>query len=257
MRVPKVADNNSAVVVPAYNEAATIRDVVQRCLAQVSLVIVVDDGSRDGTAALLEGLPVVLLRHPVNRGKGASLVTGFREALKHDIHAVITLDGDGQHRPEDIPSFLAQAREAGSMIIIGSRRAGKVNQPRLNYTLNRIADFWISWASGYLIEDSQCGFRLFPRDILERVEAKHARRHSFVFESEILINAARAGFRSCPVSIPTLYNSVTRRRSHFRPIDVAWIVLMVASKLLPRWMYPQGLFQCFRDFRQARLVARR
>ena len=255
--MPTVPDENSAVVIPAYNEAASIRDVVKRSLTQVSLVIVVDDGSNDGTSATLAGLPAVLLRHQVNRGKAASLVTGFREALKHEIRAVITLDGDGQHRPEDIPKFLAKASETSGVIIIGSRRAGKMNQPRLNYTLNRIADFWISWASGYLIEDSQCGFRLFPRDVLEKVEAKHSRRHSFVFESEILINAARAGFRSCPVSIPTLYDSVTRRRSHFRPIDVAWIVVMVASKLLPRWMYPQGLFQCLRDFRQARLVARR
>lgn len=248
---------DTAVVIPAYNEASTIRDVVQRALSHVSQVIVVDDASSDGTGAELSGMPITLLRHEVNKGKGASLVTGFREALKRDVSAVITLDGDGQHRPEDIPKFLAAAKEASGMIIIGSRRAGKANQPRLNYSLNRIADFWISWASGYLIEDSQSGFRLFPRDVLEKVGAKHSRRYSFVFESEMLINAAHAGYRSRAVSIPTLYESVLQRDTHFRPADVTWIILMIASKLLTRWMYPQGLYHYLREQRQARLSALR
>lgn len=250
-------DQTTAVVIPAYNEAATIRDLVQRTLAQVSQVIVVDDASSDGTGDLLAGMPVTLLRHEVNRGKGASLVTGFREALKREVTAVVTLDGDGQHRPEDIPKFLAKAREARGVIVIGSRRAGKQNQPRLNYRLNRIADFWISWASGYPIEDSQSGFRLFPREVLEKVEAKHSRRHSFVFESEMLINAARAGYRSCAITIPTLYKDVMQRPTHFRPADLTWIILMVASKLLTRWMYPQGLYHYLCEERQARLAGPR
>ncbi len=247
-------DQETAVVIPAYNEAATIRDLVERTLAQVSQVIVVDDASSDGTGDLLAGLPVTLLRHEVNRGKGAALVTGFREALKREVSAVITLDGDGQHRPEDIPNFLVKARETRGLIVIGSRRAGKQNQPRLNYRLNRIADFWISWASGYRIEDSQSGFRLFPREVLENVEAKHSRRHSFVFESEMLINAAHAGYRSCAIVIPTLYAGVMQRQTHFRPADLTCIVLMVASKLLARWMYPQGLYHYLCDARQARLA---
>jgi len=250
-------DRATAVVIPAFNEASTIHDVVQRTLKQVSQVIVVDDASSDGTGALLAEMPVTLLRHEVNKGKGASLVSGFREALKRNVSAIITLDGDGQHRPEDIPKFLTKAKEASGVIIIGSRRAEKANQPRLNFTLNRLADFGISWASGYLIEDSQSGFRLIPREVLAKVEATHSRRHSFVFESEFLINAAHAGYRSCAISIPSLYVGTMQRDTHFRPADAIWIVLMVVSKLLARGMYPQGLYYYLREQRQARLDALR
>lgn len=233
-----------AVVIPAYNEAATIADVAGRALAQTPLVIVVDDGSTDGTAARLAGLPVLLLRHPENRGKAASLVDGFAEALRRGASAVITLDGDGQHRPEDIPKFLERAAAAPQAIVTGSRLADRAAFPSARYRANRIANFWISWACRHPIEDSQCGFRLYPRRVLESVRASHARRHGFVFESEILINAARAGYRSTAVPIPALYAEKPQRPSHFRPVaDITRIVIMVAGKLLSRGMDPVGLMR--------------
>ena len=94
---------NYAIVIPAYNEARTIRDVAGRALVQASLVIVVDDGSTDGTVAALEGMPIVVLRNDGNRGKAASLRNGADEAIKRGAGAIITLDGDGQHAPEDVP----------------------------------------------------------------------------------------------------------------------------------------------------------
>ncbi len=246
-------DEKVMVVIPAYNEASTIVDVVERTLTVVADVLVVDDGSQDNTADLVARLPAILLRHPENKGKAASLVTGCREALQRGASSVITLDGDGQHRPEDIPKLLARAREQPNSIIIGSRRAGRADAPALNYRLNRIADFWISWASGYYIEDSQSGFRLFPRVVLEEVQADHSKRRGFAFESEILINAARAGYRSSAVPIPSLYKGVLQRSTHFRPVaDVSSIVIMVAQKLLPRWMYPRGFLQYLREKREQR-----
>ena len=95
------------IVIPAYNEARTVREVASRALQQLGDVIVVDDGSADGTAAALDGLPVTLVSNPVNMGKGASLWRGFSAALAAGAEAVITLDADGQHRPEDIPRILA------------------------------------------------------------------------------------------------------------------------------------------------------
>jgi glycosyltransferase involved in cell wall biosynthesis len=240
------------VVIPALNEARTIADVVQRTLGYSPQVIVVDDASSDGTAELLSDLPVTVLRHASTAGKGASLVTGFREALQHDVCAVITLDGDGQHRPEDIPKFLARLGEEKDKIIIGSRLTDRASFPPSRYRANRVANFWISWASGHPIEDSQSGFRLYPRQVLESVQANHGRRNGFVFESEILINAARAGFHCTAVSIPALYDGTTKRGSHFRPVsDISKIVIMVALKLLSRGMYPEGLYQVLRSRRPA------
>jgi glycosyltransferase involved in cell wall biosynthesis len=250
-------DAQIAIVIPALNEAHTIVDLAQRALAYSRNVIVVDDGSSDGTAEVLSALPVTVLRHEATQGKGASLVAGFREALKRDVWAVATLDGDGQHRPEDLPKFLARAaQEAGpekDQIVIGSRLAHKAEFPPARYRANRFADFWISWASGHLIEDSQSGFRLYPRQVLESVRARADRRHGFVFESEILINAARKGYGSVAVSIPALYHGATQRDSHFRPVaDILRIVFMVAGKLLSRGMYPQGLYRVFRAWRDKR-----
>lgn len=242
-----------AVVIPALNEASSITGLAERALGFSPHVIIVDDGSSDDTADLLDQVPVTVLRHATTRGKGASLVTGFREALKRDIWAVVTLDGDGQHRPEDIPRFRARAAEAPDQIIIGSRAADRAACPPARYRANRIADFWISWACGYAVEDSQSGFRLYPRKVLESVQAKHDPERGFVFESEILINAARAGFRSTPVAIPALYDGTMQRDSHFRPVaDITRIVIMVARKLLSRWMYPEGLYQSLRERRHAR-----
>lgn len=241
-----------AVVVPAFNEAATIAVLVNEILAYSQHVIVVDDASNDGTGELLAALPVTVLRHRVNQGKGASLMTGFDEALKRDVQAVVTLDGDGQHRPSDIPRLLALAQKQPDNIVIGSRRADRAGSPPVRFHGNRIADFWISWASGYAIDDSQSGFRLYPRKILESVDALHHRGHRFVFESEVLINAAAAGFRSVAVPIPALYAGTVRRTSHFRPLkDVPRIVLMVALKLLSRGMYMEGLFRMLRERRAA------
>lgn len=237
-----------AVVIPAYNEAETIADIAGRAAMVVPLVIVVDDGSTDGTADRLSGLSIVLLRNPRNCGKAASLVTGFMEALARGAAAVVTLDGDGQHRPEDIPRLVARAATIPGAIVTGNRLADRAAFPRARYRANRIANFWISWACGHRVEDSQCGFRLYPRQVLEAVRAPCRRRDGFVFESEILINAARAGFRSVAVAVPALYSANPARASHFRPFtDITRIVLMVAGKLLRRGMDPAALIRILRD----------
>jgi len=240
-----------AVIIPAYNEAATIRDLAQRCLALVQHVIVVDDGSTDGTAEQLRGLDLTLLRHTKNQGKAASLWAGMREARKWKIDGIATIDGDGQHLPEDIPRLLAQFRAAPGDIVIGSRLHEKANIPRARYNANRFANFWVAWAAGYPIIDSQSGFRIYPADLLERVNVAHQRKHCFVFESEILIEAGRAGIHSHPVPIAAIYLP-SARASHFRPVvDIAHIVRMITWKLLKRGMYVGGLLRSLRKDRQS------
>jgi glycosyltransferase involved in cell wall biosynthesis len=223
-----------AVVIPAYNEAPTIRDVATRTLEILPHVVVVDDGSTDATAARLEGLAVTLISNPVNLGKGASLWRGFAIALAEGADAVITLDGDAQHRPEDIPRLIAASEAHPGRIVIGARLADRSSVPPLRYIGNRFANFWVAWAAGFPVADSQSGFRLYPAPLLRSVNVAHGPGARFAFESEILIEAGRAGVRSVAVPIGALYPP-NARASHYRSaVDTARIVRMITWKLVSR-----------------------
>jgi UDP:flavonoid glycosyltransferase YjiC (YdhE family) len=221
-------------VIPAFNEAATIYDVAARALKVVSHVIVVDDGSSDGTAAALRDLPVTLLRQPDNHGKAAALWRGMRAAIDQGATAIITLDGDGQHEPESIPALIAMHRRAPHAVIIGSRLHDAHAIPQARLFANRVANFWISWAAGQSIADSQSGFRLYPTTVLGSVVLSCDRKAGFVFESEVLIEAGRKGIRIQSVPVSAVYGRHLRR-SHFRKgRDIARITRMVARKLIAR-----------------------
>lgn len=228
---------NFAVVIPAYNEVATIRDIATRALNFAELVIIVNDGSSDGTAQALEHLPVTVLNNSTNIGKGESLNRAAQHALQLGVDAVITLDGDGQHQPEDIPLLLAAARAHPDTIIIAARLRSRHAAPPLRRFANRCADFWISWAAGHRIRDSQSGFRLYPAQAFNAPTPSTG----FTFESEILIDAAHQGIYASSVAIDTIYHKQARP-SHYRPTaDTLSIVRMVAWKLLCRGLYPLGL----------------
>ena len=232
-----------AIVIPAYNEAATVADFATRARRQAKTVIVVDDGSEDDTAARIEPLPVTLLRNDRNRGKAASLWRGFAVALEQGVDAVITLDADGQHMPEDVPRLVVAGVEHPGDIVIGARLRRAERAPPVRRFGNRMADFWISWAAGYPIRDTQSGFRLYPAELLARLTARHERRHSFVWESEALIEASRLGCHATWVTVDTTYRR-SPRASHYRAtVDTLGIVVMVAGKLLCRGMYPLGLLR--------------
>lgn len=230
-----------AIVIPAFQEAATIADIVARAHAALPGVrlIVVDDGSADGTGKAAAAAGAEVLALATNGGKGVALRHGMRAALARGACFVATLDGDGQHRPEDLPRLAALARP--DRIVIGSRR-GASGQPAARRRANRIADFWISWAAGAAVADSQSGLRIYPAAALAALDRYEGRARRFSFESEILIDAARAGIGIVAADIPALYAGTLRRASHFRPVaDIARIVTMVAGKLLARGMDPAAL----------------
>ncbi len=231
------------VLIPAFNEAATIRDIVERALAAAPHVIVVDDGSTDGTAAQLAHLPITVLANERNLGKAASLWRGLDYAMERGASRVVTLDGDGQHNPQDIGRLLRVADLFPRRIVIGSRLHDKRNFPPSRYYANQFARFWISWAAGESIADTQSGFRVYPAHLLAQLSHADVSWGRFVFESEILIAAGARGVRTAAVSIPGIYPPASRR-SHFRPVvDIARIVAMVAGRLLRRGMYPAGLWR--------------
>jgi glycosyltransferase involved in cell wall biosynthesis len=238
--VSPAAPSRPAVVIPAYNEASTIADIARRAGHYTDLVIVVNDGSADATARELDSLPVTLLNNPANLGKGKSLLRGARLALEQGATAIITLDGDGQHRPEDIPLLLEKAAANPDTIIIAARLHNRRCAPPLRRFANGFADFWISWAAGYRIRDSQSGFRLYPAAIFQQCPTTS---DNFVFESEILIDAARQGIYSKGVAIDTVYHH-NSRSSHYRPAsDTCAIVRMVAGNLIHRRLYLSGLLR--------------
>ena len=232
-----------AVVIPAYTEEGTVRDIAERSLMQCDKVIIVDDGSSDKTSEVLHGLPITLLRNETNMGKAASLWRGMQVAMESDIDGVITLDGDGQHRPEDIPSLIELANDSPDSIIIGSRLHDKEAIPASRYRANRFANFWIAWASGFPIEDSQSGFRYYPASLLKSIKLDTAREKSFVFESEVLIEAGSRGVRTKAVQIPAIYGAAMRP-SHFQSVkDIMRITRMVAGRLFRNGMNLPGFYR--------------
>lgn len=237
-----------AIVIPAYNEQTTIKNIALRALKQCNKVIVVDDGSTDNTIKELQGLDIELIQHTHNQGKAASLWHGFESAITDKtIDCIITLDGDAQHSPEDITLLLAKQKRYPNDIIIGARLADKSSIPKKRYYANKIANFWISWASGYKIIDSQSGFRLYPVGLFSGLSIAITKNSSFVFESEIIIKAAQRGVYSRAVKIPAIY-AKNARISHFKGVrDITLITLMVAKSLFSRGMYLQGLIASFRS----------
>ena len=239
-----------AVVVPALNEALRIRDVVQGALRHCPNVIVVDDGSDDGTADAVADLPVVLLRHAARMGKGAGLRTGFAAALQRGFAAVITMDGDGQHSADDIPRLLAAANRRRGWIVIGARLRKRANQPLYRRLANEFGDWGIAWGTGYQVADSQSGQRLYPADVCA-LACAGIPGEEFVFEAQVLMSAAQElGTRCVSVPIEARYNVVHAapdfRPSHFRPLRDLW---RITSHIVLQCLRRGGLWQMHRRVR--------
>lgn len=242
-----LANQKTAIVIPAYNESATIKDLATRCLKLIDMVIVVDDGSTDDTVKQLEGMDIVLLQNEQNSGKATSLWNGMQYAIEHNIDQIVTLDGDGQHFPEDVPLLVEAAHQNPDCMIIAARLNKRENAPRARLRANEIADFWVSWAAGQKITDSQSGFRLYPSTLISNPKLNVSRKHGFVFESEIIILSVRLGYPCKTVAIDSVYME-NARASHFKPVaDITKIVLMVAWKLFSRGMYLNGLWRVMRS----------
>lgn len=244
--IPAGNANKIALVIPAYNEAPSLRQVASAALMQHSWVIVVDDGSTDSTAQCVANLPLTVLRLPNNQGKAQALWHGMEHALLHGASAVITMDADGQHGAEDIPRLLAANHAQPDLLIIGSRMHDRSQFPPSRYWANRFANFWIAWAAGYPLSDSQSGFRVYPAALLRVYRGARRKAHGFVFESEIIIEAGRRDYATLAVPIPAIYIA-SPRKSHFRPVlDILRITRMVAMKLLQRGLCPVCLWRSLR-----------
>jgi glycosyltransferase involved in cell wall biosynthesis len=204
---------HAAALIPAYQAAARLGEVLLRLkrLPAPPETLVVDDGSRDATALVAEQYGARVLRFAGNRGKGAALAAGF--AALGDFDAVVTLDADGQHPPEFVPAFLAAA-EAGADLVLGARERTPDMPPSRRFA-NAFSSAWASRLAGQRVTDSQCGFRLYRREVIERTPRGHGR---YEFETAIAVRAARLGFRLAEVSIPTVYGDAPSQIRAFRDV---------------------------------------
>lgn len=240
------------VVIPALNEALRIRGVVEGALRECPNIIVVDDGSDDGTAERIADLPVTVLRHERRRGKGAGLRTGFAEALRRGASGVVTMDGDGQHDAADIPRLIHAAIEYPDHIVIGARLRKRASQPGYRRIANEFGDWGIGWGCGFRIADSQSGQRFYPAHVaaLDDVPGE-----DFVFEAQILISAARTlGVRCVSVPIESRYQGADPsgpqfRKSHFRPVRDLYRI----TSHVVRQVWTQG--EVLREYRLCRANA--
>lgn len=197
-------------LIPAWNEAPRIGRVVEGARAYLP-VLVVDDGSTDGTAEVAEKAGATVVRHPQNRGKGAALKTGFAWALAHGYDAVLTLDADGQHDPREIPKFLAALDAGKGDLIIGQRQFRKMPWPR--WWSTPLGTVLLSLALGRYIPDNQSGYRLITRRALESFRLTS---DGFEMEVEMIAEAIRLGLPIGWVPISTIYG--IPKRSYFRPV---------------------------------------
>ncbi len=206
--------NKICVVIPSYNAERTIVNLIEGVskFFQPSDIIVIDDGSVDKTSKFASELGAVVLRLEKNFGKGRVLKTGFEFARVKGYDAVLTLDADLQHNPNEIPKFIEKFNE-GFDIVIGNRMKNLKSMPIERIFSNKTTSFLISIRTGKKIPDSQCGFRLIKMDVIKSVNAKS---DGFVFESEFLIKALLAGFKVGFVDIETIYNGGRSYIKHFR-----------------------------------------
>ena len=209
MTVPAESPRILALI-PAYNEAAGVADVVRGAGAFLP-VLVVDDGSADDTATCAEAAGAVVLRQVPNQGKGMALRAGFRRALDDGYDAVITLDADRQHDPAEIPAFLDAYAARQPDLIIGERTFKQMPFPRnLSNTVGRTL---FSWALGQPVRDNQSGYRLISRRLMETTFT--SQEHGFEFEVEMIVTCVLSGCRLEGVPIRTIYGD---EKSHIKPI---------------------------------------
>lgn len=203
---------NVCAVIPAYNEAGHIAEVVAGCLRQGLSVLVVDDGSSDGTGNRAAEAGAEVLRNETNLGKGAGLARGMEWARRSSFDAAVLLDGDGQHDPSELPRFVKAAESTGAHIVLGTRMRRARGMPLARFLTNRFTSAVVSRLAGVRITDSQSGYRLVRTDVWPRLRLSTSH---FDTESEMLVRAARLGQKIREVPISTIYGD---QKSEIRPV---------------------------------------
>ena len=223
--------SNICVIIPAYNAARTLGDVVRGAMRHISKVIVADDGSTDATGDIASSAGAEVITIAENRGKGNALKLLFQKATQEGYDTVISMDADGQHDPKEIPQFMAEHMRHPACIVVGTRMHEKEKIPRARYNSMHIARFYVSLVANQFVEDTQSGYRLYPLSIIRGLKLV---TEKYVTETELLMKAGDMGKQIRFVKIRTIYGE---NGSHFRPItDVALITAYVVSYVHIKWL---------------------
>ncbi|PIQ91132.1 MAG: glycosyltransferase family 2 protein [Candidatus Pacebacteria bacterium CG_4_10_14_0_8_um_filter_42_14] len=193
----------TCVVIPAYNESKAIAGLIAEITKLGLEIIIVDDGSSDNTVQIAQASKAKVIRNDTNMGKGASLIKGYNFAIAQGFDAVISMDGDGQHSCNDIMSFIHKAENSQAALIIGNRMSSTKKMPLLRVLTNRFMSRLISLITKQFIPDTQCGFRLIKKELLEKIVLSTSK---YEIESEVLIKAARLGFKIESIPVRTIYS---------------------------------------------------
>ena len=213
MREPNDANRRYCAIVPAYQEEARVRAAVEGIREYCEHVVVIDDGSADRTSEEAEKSGAVVLRHTVNRGKGAAIDTGINYAREHGYEFVIAMDGDGQHAPEDIPAFVEAYEKTGAQAILGNRMDNPRSMPFVRRLTNRFMSWLLSRRIGQRVPDTQCGFRLYRCEGFPEVSEESQR---FDYDSEVLLLYADKGVKIGAVPVKVIYGE---EKSKIRPVS--------------------------------------
>jgi glycosyltransferase involved in cell wall biosynthesis len=210
--VQEVATARFCVLVPAYQEEKRIGEVVAGIRRHCPSILVIDDGSTDATADRACEAGAEVIRHPVNKGKGAALHTGFQAALQRAYDFVITMDADGQHAPDDIPGFLQACADGRTDVLVGTRMDRAKDMPFHRKLTNYFMSWLLSREMGQWVPDTQCGYRLYSARAIRNIPEGAQR---FAAESEVLLVLANKGFRFGAVPIQVIYRD---EKSKIRPM---------------------------------------
>lgn len=207
---------NTIVIIPTYNNAKTLGNVIERALLHNLPLLVINDGSTDDTRNVLSQFAnIQIINLEKNQGKGVALKTALRWAIEQNYQYAVTLDSDGQHYPEDISVFLNEIEQSPDTLLVGSRNLQAENMPAKNTFANKFSNFWFRIETGIKMNDTQSGYRLYPLHKLKGLKFFTGR---YEFELEILVRAAWQGIEVTNVPIRVYYPPVEERISHFRPL---------------------------------------
>ena len=200
-------DKHILAVIPCYNEEAAIGSVVLKAKRHVNKVLVVDDGSKDDTAKIAKEAGATVISHKRNRGKSVGIKTGFKYALANDFDYVVTIDGDGQHNPDEIPTVLGNIQNNGYDLSIGFRSGNATEMPKWRRVGKRVLDYATSFGNGGFVTDSQCGFRAFNKKAVNGLVTR-LNGEAFNVESEQLIKANELGLKVVNTHVGCKYKNL-------------------------------------------------